>query len=142
MFQSFGIFSNVHLNLCEERRNDLLGDLILQIKNVLQFTVILLSPYVVSQIPVNQLSSDPDTISRLANATFKDVTNSKLSADLLDIYHNSSICKARVAGNNKQPRRAGQRCNNVLSEAIREIFLFRIATHVIKRQNGNGGFIW
>jgi hypothetical protein len=50
--------------------------------------------------------------------------------------------KARVTGDHKQVRKAGQLGDDVLDDSVRQIFLFWISVEIGERQDSNGGLRW
>ena len=90
---------------------------------------------------IDQLAGYPDLSSRLADAAFEHITNAQLLADLLDVDRFALKGEARVARDDEQRLEARQSSDDVLDDSVREIFLLRIAAHVLKRQDREGGSV-
>ena len=84
---------------------------------------------------IDKLAGNADAATRFAQAAFEDVTDAKLPPDLLYVDCASLLGEARIAGDHIQPFHSGQAGNDVLDNAIDEIFLLGIATHVLERQD-------
>ena len=90
-----------------------------------------------SVLRVDQLAGDPHPIARPADAALEDVAHAELAADLLDVDGFALVGKGAVASDDEQRLEARQRSDNVLHDAVGEIFLVGIATHVLERQHGD-----
>src|SRR6516225_810239 len=89
------------------------------------------------RLSVDELTRDTNAIPGLPHATFEDVTNPKLTADLFHIDDTTLVSKARVTGDHKQPTKARQRHRNILHDPVCEIFLLGICTEVLEGKYGN-----
>ncbi len=76
----FGLLQRRH-----DRSHDLRCNRILQFENVFQATIDAICPDVAPGRSVDQLARYPYAITRLANATFKYVSNTQFTTDLANI---------------------------------------------------------
>ncbi len=113
-------------------------DLVLKIENILQLTFKSVGPKMTTGRSINELPSDAHSVSRLANTALQDVAHAKLAADLFHVHRSTLVGEARIAGDDKQPLKARQRCDDLLHHAISEILLLWVPAHVLKWQNRNG----
>jgi hypothetical protein len=60
---------------------------------------------------------------------------------LLWLDHLTLVGEHGVPSNDKQPREPGEVGNEILGHPVAEILLRRLATHVNKRQYGNGWLV-
>src|SRR5437868_1200133 len=88
---------------------------------------------------IDELSGNPNTATGFADTSFQYETDSKFPTYLLDLYRFAFVGERGVAGDDKQARDLREVGDDVLGNAITEIFLFRIATHIVERQHGNRG---
>ena len=88
-----------------------------------------------------QLGGDPDATASLADGTFKDVADAQFATDPLHIWRLALVGKARIPGDDEEPADTGQRRDDLLDDAIREIFLIRITAHILEREHRNRGLV-
>jgi len=72
---------------------------------------------------------------RFPHRAFQNVADAEFAADALHIYRLALIGKARIAGDDEQPADAAERGDDLLDHAVGEIFLLRVARHVLERQH-------
>jgi hypothetical protein len=120
-----------------ERLDDGLRDLVLQREDVVQVPVVALGPDVIVARCEDQLCGDPYAAARLAHAPFQHVTHVELARDLRDFDVPALVDEGAVARNDDERRDLGQVRDDVLGDAVAEIFLFRIAAHVGERQDAD-----
>ena len=101
-----------HLNLRCNGAGDILCDFFLQVEDVLQLTIITLSPDMSTVGAVNELSRDPNPVSSATDAAFKYVVDAEIATDLekmlcgyLEIFNSTPL--ATVI-----PSLAGERTHN------------------------------
>ncbi len=121
--------------------NDLLGDLVLQRKDIAELSVIAVRPEVSARFGVYELGVNPHLVVGPSNASFQHVANPKLTAYLIDLDGLTFVREGGVSGNNKQPRDFREIGDQVFRHAIRKVFLFRIFADVGEREHGNGGLL-
>jgi hypothetical protein len=85
-----------------QRLRDSFSDLGLDAKNVTQLSIIRLGPELRAGLHVNQVNIDPHLITRLLNATLKDVRYAKLLCDFNEIARFALISLSRRARNHFQ----------------------------------------
>src|SRR5204862_1920100 len=88
---------------------------------------------------VDQLRRDPYPATGLAHAAFENVVDLELARDLRNVDVLALEHERRVARGDPQRGHLGEIRDDVLGDAVREVFLFRIAAHVGERENTHGG---
>src|SRR5438876_5676907 len=88
-------------------------------------------------LAVDELSGNPHARSRLSNASFQDKGDAKLVTYLLHLYRFTFVNKRRVTGDNEKAGDLRQVSDDVLGDAVTEIFLFRVAAHIVEWKHGN-----
>src|SRR6266508_3847551 len=106
-----------------EGRHNLLCDLVLHGKNVLQVAVIPLGPYVKPACRVKELRCDPDATPRFANTAFQHIAHPELSADLLHLHRLAFVGEDRIPRDDKETRDLREISNEIFSNAVTEILL-------------------
>src|SRR5206468_11165100 len=71
------------------------------------------------------------------NAALEHIAHAEFIGDFTDISGISLERKARIAGDDKEPPLARQTRDDVLGEAVGEVFLYRIAAPILKWQHRN-----
>jgi hypothetical protein len=84
---------------------------------------------------INQLPRDANFACCLAHRPLKDIAHAKPASDLLHIDGFAFERKARIASDHEQPLETRERGDDFLDHAIRKVFLFWIAAHVLERQD-------
>src|SRR5437868_1802437 len=113
--------------------------LVLDRKDVLQFAVIRLGPEMVTVPYTDQLGHDPQRVAVAAYTPLENSADAELLADLADADILSFEGECRSARGNMEPFDVGQRVDDLLSDAIGEIFVARLPAHIYERQYGNRG---
>src|ERR1700733_10658444 len=139
------IFGGLSLNLvmpgsfdaARKRCGDRRCNLVLNSENVLKLSIVSFSPDVRFGLAVDKLNSDPDAIGRFAYASFHNVVDAEFPRNLLRLNRLALVYENGVARDHEQLTETRQFGNDVLSQAVREKLLLRIATHVGERQHGN-----
>ena len=88
--------------------DDAVGDLVLYRENIFERAVVAVCPDMVAGGRVDQLRGNAHAIAGLAHAAFEHVAHAELAADLphVDV---ALVGEGRVAGDDEQPARIGQR---------------------------------
>ncbi len=118
-----------------------LGDLILEIEDVVQGAVEAVGPEMRARFRLDQLSGDAQPIARFAYAALQHIAHAEFAPDLPDVDRLALVGEARIARDHEQPLDARQPGDDVLDHAVDEIFLLRIATHILKRQHRDRGLV-
>src|SRR5690242_9320634 len=84
---------------------------------------------------LDQLPRNADPIGRLANASFQQIPNAELPADLSDIDGAALVSKGRITRDHKERSKTRQGRRYLLDDAVGEIFLLGIATEVLEWQH-------
>ena len=86
---------------------------------------------------IDELRRDANAVRRLAHTSFHDVAHAQLTPNLLHVDRAPLVGEARIARDDEQPAHARQRRDDVLDDAVGEVFLLRITAQVLERQNGD-----
>lgn len=120
--------------------DDALGNVVLHLKHILQFAFINFSPNDVAARTVDQLGRDAHLLALLVNASLQHVAHAKLDADLTRVDFHIAVEKARIAGDDEKPVKFRQRRQDIVGNAVGEIFFLRNA-HILEWQYGDGWFL-
>src|SRR5262249_58206422 len=90
---------------------------------------------------VNQLGRDAHPLPRFAYAAFQHITHTHLAADVPDLYCLALVGESRVAGDHKQAGDLGQVGGDVFSDAVAEVSLLGVVTHIDEGQDDDGRLI-
>src|SRR5262249_49679925 len=107
----------------------------LQLEDVFERPIEAVGPQMRSVCSVNQLGGDAYPAARLADRALKNVANAQLAADLLYVDGLAPAGEARIAGDDKEPADAAERGEDLFDHPVGELFLLRIAAHVLKRED-------
>ena len=105
--------------------DDAQRDLVLDFENVAERPVISLGPDVGAVRGLDELAGDANAVPGLAQAAFEHVAHAEFPADLLHVDGASLVGKAGIAGDHEQPFHPRQAGDDVLDDAVDEIFLLR-----------------
>ena len=117
--------------------DDRLGDLVLDREDVGKVAVVAVGPGVTAGLGVDQLGGDPHPVAGLAHAAFEDVGDVERARDFLDVHHLALERERRVPRDHEQRRDLRQIGDDVLGNAVAEIFLLRVAAHVDERKHAD-----
>ena len=106
-----------------DRADDAQGDLVLQFEDVVERAIIALGPDMRAARRRDQLRGDPHAVAGLAQAAFEDIAHAELAADLLQVDGPALVSEGRVAGDDMEPLKPRQAGDDVLDDAVDEIFL-------------------
>ena len=120
-----------------KHRHDPSGDLVLDGKGVFEFAIVALGPAMGAGRGVDKLGSDADAVAGAANAALQHVARAKLAPDLPHVDGLALVPEARVAGDDEQLGEPRQLCDDVLGDAVAEVFLIRVAAHAGEGENGD-----
>src|SRR5262249_1092707 len=109
-------------------------DIVLKLQDVLYVAVETVSPEMRSGFGLDQLRGDPDAARGLTHRAFKHIPHAQFAADLLYVDGLAFVGEARIAGDDKEPADAGERRDDLLDHPVGEVFLFRVAAHILERQ--------
>ena len=90
---------------------------------------------------VYELRRDAHAVAGLADAALEDVAHSQLAADPFRVDRPALIDEGGVTGDHRERAPGSERGNDVFGEAIREVLLLGIATHVGKGKHDDRGFL-
>src|SRR4029450_11816300 len=115
------------------------GDLVLDREQVDQRTVVTLRPHVAAARGIDELGRDPDRRAGPSHTPLQHVTDIQVLRHLAHIARLPAIGERRVPRNDEERMKLRQLGDDVLADAVGEVLLLGIATHVRERQEGDGG---
>ena len=118
-----------------ERTDDLLRHIILDLEDVGEIAVVALSPEMSAARSVDQLGGDANPVARLANAAFQREPDAEFPAHIGNIERLVLVDEGRVPGDDEQSGHFRQIRDDVLADAVAEIFLLRIPAHIVERKH-------
>ncbi len=121
-----------------QRFDDVAGDLVLDLENVLELAVVALRPEVVAVGHANQLGGDPQPAARLAHAALENRGDLELPADLADVLALALEREGRGAGCDPERLDLGQGVDDVFRDTVAEILVLRVIAHIDERQHRDG----
>src|SRR5207244_3814797 len=98
-------------------------------------TIEAVGPEMSAGFRIDQLPSDAHPAAAFAHRAFEHIAHAHFTADLLHIDRLSLVREARIARDHEEPADARQGRDDLLDHAVHEIFLFRVAAHVLERQH-------
>jgi hypothetical protein len=90
---------------------------------------------------VVELHRDTHAVAALAHAALHDIADAEFRRDLFHMDGFIFVHEGRVACDHEEPAQLGQRGDDVLTDAVGEIFLLRVAAHVCEWKHGDCGAI-
>ncbi len=119
--------------------DNLPGDFVLQGEDVCQIAVVAVGPDVVIRRGIDQLRGNAHTITALAHAALQHVAHAQFAGDALNVDRLALVGERRIARDDEEPAQLRQTSDDVLGNAVGEIFLLGVATHIGERQHGDRG---
>src|ERR1700677_1709261 len=92
-------------------------------------------------LSVDQLNTDADPITAALHAAFQHIAYTELTADQLEVNGFSFEGESRIPSDHEDAREARQVSCQVFGQAIREILLFLVSAHILKRQHHMEGLL-
>jgi hypothetical protein len=121
-----------------ERVDDRFRNFILQREDVVQVAIVALGPQMAVGRALDQLCRDAHAVARFAHAALENMRDIELAGDLSDIDSLRLERERRVARDDGERGHLAQIGDDVLGDAVAEIFLLRIAAHVDEREDADG----
>ena len=115
--------------------------LILQLKDVLKCSVILVCPQMRAGGRIDQLTRYPDAIAGFPNAPLKNIPDPQIPSHLLDIDSSALERETGVPSDHEKLFVSRKGGDDFFDHSIGEVFLLRIASHVLERQHRDGRFV-
>ena len=110
-----------------ERQGELIGhrsrDLVLDRKDVREFTVICLGPQMEAVLSADELCRDPELVAGTAHAPLQHVIHAERRADIAQVFVLSFVRKARSTSGNFETRDSYQRVQDLFGDAVGEVIL-------------------
>jgi hypothetical protein len=105
---------------------------VLHFEDVFEETVEPVGPQMRAGRRVDKLRGNPDSAPGFAHRAFEDIAHTQFTPDPLHVYCLALVRKARIAGDDEEPSDPRQRSDDFLDHAVGEIFLLRVAAHVLE----------
>ncbi len=121
-----------------QRLDHLACNVVLHDEDVVERAVIRLRPEVVAVRRLDQLRRDADLVAGLAHAALQDVRDVELLRHFLDVDLLALELEGRGARGNSQIGDLRQQVEQLLRQAVREVFLVLARAHVRERQHRDG----
>src|SRR5215813_688083 len=86
-----------------DRRNDTRGDVVLHGEDIGQISVVTLGPEMGPGGYIDKLAADAHPLPGSAHATFEDITDAKVAANLLQVDGFSFVGECGIAGDDEKP---------------------------------------
>jgi hypothetical protein len=90
-----------------------------------------------ARLRIDQLSVDPDLVAGPLDASFKDIANAQLMANLLGLGRLLAVAERGIARNYKHVRDPRQIGRQIFGDSVGEILLVRVAVQVGEGQHHN-----
>ena len=129
-------------DLRPDRTDDLVGDVVLQLEDIGQLAIVSVRPQMHAVRGIDQLSGDAHPAGGLAHAALENVPDAELACDVANVDRFTLEGESGIARDDEEPSLPGQPGDDVLGQPVREIFLLRIAAHILKRQHGDRRLVW
>jgi hypothetical protein len=120
-----------------ERADDRLHHAILHGENLVRDAVEFFAPDMTAGVGIDQLDADTDPVACAPDAASDHRTNVQIAGHLLDVDCDAAVAECGRARPYRQQAPARQFDDDVLGDAIAEIFLCRIAAHIGERQHAD-----
>ena len=118
--------------------SDTAGNLLLNIKEICHLTIELLRPQVAAVADINELGGDPQPIVCFPDTALENRFNIQIFADITNIFRLALVSERGGARGDSDAFYPGQVVDNLLSNAVTEIFLIFLGTQIFKCQHGYG----
>src|SRR5262249_33721855 len=118
-------------NAWSYRTNYAGSHLILEIKDILQRSIISVRPKMGARSCINQLACYPYAIAGSSHAPFENITDPQISGHLLDVDRFALEGEGGVPRDDEELRIAGESRNDLFDDSIRKVLLLRISAHVL-----------
>jgi hypothetical protein len=125
----------VHAEGAAQRRDDSVGDLVLDGEDVVQLAVVGFRPQVAILHRVDQLGSDAHPVAGLAHAALEDVVDLQLARDHRRAQLPALVGERRSARRHADVVHLDQHVEQFLGDTVREVLVVRVRAHVDERQH-------
>ena len=124
-----------------DRSGDAAGNFILHGEDVAELPVVAFSPVMGTRKCVDELGANSQPIAAAAHTAFQHIAHAKLARDLAHVDRAVLVDERGVSSDDEQPSDAGKSGDQILCEAISEVVLIGIATHIGEGQHCDRGTI-
>ena len=124
-----------------------MSDLVLDCKDVFEFSVEAFRPQVITMSGVDELDDNAHTISRLADAAFQERLHTESLSNYACIHACSPECKTGCPRRHVKAAHLGECVQNFLCDTVTEVFLVALGAEICKwqyrdRANRLFSFLW
>ena len=116
---------------------DPLGDLVLEVEEVVDDAVVAVGPEMGAGHGVDQLRRDAHAVARLAQAPFEHVADAEGARHLAHVHRLALVGIGGVPRDDGEVADARQRRGDLLDDAVGEEFGRRVARHVVEGEHGD-----
>ena len=116
--------------------------LVLEGKDILKVSVVVLGPEVRTRIGFDQLGRYSDAVAGAPHAALQNIAHTQFATNPAYIDRLALVLEAGVAGDDEELREPRQFGDDVFDDAVDQIFLLRVRAHIVERQHGNRWFVW
>src|SRR5215467_6297970 len=121
-----------------QRTGDGLSDFVLDCEYVCKLAVVAFGPQMITVLSVDELRRHTDAAAGASNAAFEDRADSQRFGNLGDVLVLAAEGESGGAGRDLEIGNVGQEVDDLLSQAIAEVFIVGVAAHVDEGQNCDG----
>src|SRR2546423_343230 len=118
-----------------ELGDDVARNLILNLKNVLDITVVALRPDLITIAGVHELSADANASIHATDAALEDRLHVEQLSDFTNAQRLSLESESRSSGGDVEAGDSRQRVDDVFGDSVGEVFVVRARAHVGERQH-------
>src|SRR5262245_21603426 len=127
--------------MCGQDGDNRAHHLILNGKDILEVTIVVLGPAMRTRGSIDQLRGNSNAVAAAPYAAFQHIAYAQFASYLPHIDRLVLVLEAGVAGDDKQLGEAGQLSDDVVDDAVDQIFLLWMGSQVGERKHGNRGFV-
>ena len=126
-----------HHQLGLQGHDDVAGDLVLHLENVLDLSVVTFGPEMAGVGGIDQLRGDAHPVAAAPDTAFEHELHAEFGGDILHADGFTFVRKRRVPRDDGEAWNFRQRGDDVFGDAIGKVFLLGVARHVGERQHGD-----
>jgi len=104
--------------------------LILHLENFIDLSIVALGPTMRAGLGIDELQAHPDTVTAATNAALQDIVNPKGASHLPDVNQFAFVLEARISSNDEQLGKPRQIGDDILCDAVSEIFKLWIVPQI------------
>src|SRR5262245_19916907 len=125
--------------MCGQDGDNRAHHIILNGKDILEVTIVVLGPAMRTRGSIDQLRGNSNAVAAAPYAAFQHIAYAQFASYLPHIDRLVLVLEAGVAGDDKQLGEAGQLSDDVVDDAVDQIFLLWMGAQVGERKHGIEG---